>query len=208
MRIKNKILDYFRIYWRRGRFLKAVSLLVLSCFMVNIIQPGMIFASTEDDLRNKQIKRVDSANAVVSNMTPETVNRQVSLGTSRLDESLRMEMSRQDITVNTFGNIIEKTKGSDKPLGTIDEEGNVIASFDKNGKIDKDKVKIQDLQCRVDQFFEAGGVKGGDFKATVAEEYRDRAAAQRQSERSLRAVSQPVKEEAVKEAESGPGASS
>ena len=173
MKIKEKIMEYFRTYWRRGRFMKAVSLTVLVCFMINIIQPAAAFGSTEDELRNKNLAVRNMVSGGVAGGASGPVNQQVDLGASDLSASMRKEMSKQNITVNLFGNVIDKAKGADKPIGSIDDKGKVIATFDKNGAAENDRDKKNDLQSRVDQFFEAGGVRGGGFKTTVSEEFRD-----------------------------------
>ena len=153
--------------------MKAVSLTVLVCFMINIIQPAAAFGSTDDDLRNKTLHGQNMVSGGVAGGASGPVNQQVDLGASDLSASMRKEMSKQNITVNLFGNVIDKAKGADKPIGSIDDKGKVIATFDKNGAAENDRDKKNDLQSRVDQFFEAGGVRGGGFKTTVSEEFRD-----------------------------------
>ena len=173
MKIKEKIMEYFRTYWRRDRFIKCVSLVVLVCFTVNIIQPAAAFGSTEDELRNKNLAVRNMVSGGVAGGASGPVNQQVDLGTSDLSASMRKEMSKRNITVNLFGNVIDKAKGADKPIGSIDDRGKVIVTFDNKGAAENDEGKKNDLQSRVEQFFEAGGVRGGGFKTTVSEEFRD-----------------------------------
>ena len=129
MKVKEKIMEYFREYWRRGRFVKGVSVVVLVCFLINIIQPAA-YGASEEDLRNKRHATNNMVSGAVATGLGGPVNKQVDLGSAELPEEIRMEMSKQNIRVNEFGNVIDEAKGADKPIGSIDEEGKVIATFD------------------------------------------------------------------------------
>ncbi|MDR1196481.1 MAG: hypothetical protein LBL00_08415, partial [Endomicrobium sp.] len=170
MKIKEKIMDYFEMHWRRQKFMKIVSLTVLVCFLLNLVQPAA-YGATDDDLKKKKIS-TENTTSVAMPSGPGSVNRQVDLAGTQLPMEMQMEMSKQNITINNFGNIVEQGRGADKPLGSIDDLGRVITTFDNAGRTENDVNKREDLQARVNQFFEAGGMRGGEYKTTVAEEYR------------------------------------
>ncbi|MDR1195145.1 MAG: hypothetical protein LBL00_01560, partial [Endomicrobium sp.] len=170
MKIKEKIREYFETYWRRQKFMKIVSLTVLVCFVLNLVQPAA-YGATDDDLKKKKIS-AESVTSVAMPTGPGSVNQQVDLTGTQLPLEMQREMSKQNIAINNFGNVVEQGRGADKPLGSVDEVGKVIVTFDNAGRTENDGKKREDLQARVNQYFEAGGVIGGGYKTTVAEEYR------------------------------------
>ncbi|MCL1971375.1 MAG: hypothetical protein FWG57_00070, partial [Endomicrobia bacterium] len=178
MKIKEKIMEYFQTYWRRGKFMKIVSLIVALCFVTNIIQPALVFGdNTTEDMRKRQrdmVRGGGTATSGVINPNAGTVNQKVDLNNVvHLSQEMKVELSQQNITINKFGNVIDQKKGPDKPIGSVDDNGKVTVTFDDAGRAEKDEAKRSELQGRVDEYYSKGGVKGnGQYKTTLAAEYR------------------------------------
>ncbi|MCL2335399.1 MAG: hypothetical protein FWC57_04985, partial [Endomicrobia bacterium] len=184
IKLKGKIKDYLETYWRRGRFLKGVSLIVLACFMLNIISPALARAEgTTQDLKEKQdtVKQQMASGSVSGGGATGPVNQQINVGdlggAVKLSQEDKIAMSKQAITVTEQGNVMKKD--SAQPIAVVDlKSRQVIAVIGNNGQlIDKDKNKDkfekqkEDVQARVDQFFGKGGQPGGQYKDTVGKEY-------------------------------------
>ncbi|MCL2335700.1 MAG: hypothetical protein FWC57_06515, partial [Endomicrobia bacterium] len=181
---KESVKDYLETYWRRGKFLKGVSLIVAACFMLNIISPALARAEgTTQDLKEKQdtVKQQMATGSVAGGGATGPVNQQINVGdlggAVKLSQEDKIAMSKQAITVTEQGNVMKQ--GFKQPIAVVDlKSRQVIAVTGNNGQlIDKDKEKDkfekqkEDVQARVDQFFGKGGQPGGQYKDTVSKEY-------------------------------------
>ncbi|MDR1940773.1 MAG: hypothetical protein LBQ47_00390, partial [Endomicrobium sp.] len=165
------IRQYFQEYWKRNRFMKTVSMIVLVCFIINILNLPAFSATQEDAEKINRTKQNLEQNVVMTGSGAGAVNQSVSIdvnaaGAAGLSAQDIEELSAKNITVNEFGNVMQE--GSDRIIANVDEKGRVTV-FGPRGEIVKDEKVIKEWQSRVDQYKEQnnGQLSGGGYKKTT-----------------------------------------
>ncbi|MDR2191255.1 MAG: hypothetical protein LBO62_00030, partial [Endomicrobium sp.] len=172
MKIKEKVLEYFALYWKRNIFMKSVSLAVALCFLVNIANLP-VYAASDDDLLKKQIKAADQA-SVSNTGIAKPVSEQISGAAAikaDISAAARKELDRKDITITSVGAIVEKSRDgkSERMVGSLDEKGKVRIHSGDSGKPFDKKTK-EEYEFRTQQILNSG-VPRGKYAATHSREY-------------------------------------
>jgi len=189
MKLKQKVLDYFRTCWSGQIFMKSVSLLVAVCFIINLANLPAYSErhrrTQEDREQIEQVKDEGASQAYYNNAAAgSAVNQNVTGSptdlsvTSNLSPEIQMMLNQVDLMVNDLNNVIAKTRdGEEFIVGTWDEDQErvITANFGEGSTKDKDgKKRTEDeYTYRVREYFEKGGVKGK--KASFISTYGPRA---------------------------------
>jgi hypothetical protein len=68
MKIKGAVLEYLRLYWGINRFMKTVSMVVLICFVWNIVGPNLAYAQ-QTSLENTDLNKHQQDNVNVGTLS-------------------------------------------------------------------------------------------------------------------------------------------
>ncbi|MCL2144780.1 MAG: hypothetical protein FWH43_04735 [Endomicrobia bacterium] len=175
MKIKEKIMDYFRKYRGRKVFTKSVSLAVVICFLINIANVPAFgqFTKSDEELMKKELKINNKHEAVINPRMVKPVSEQVGVDVSAvtdLNEGTKRELDRKDMAIISIGVINEKARnGKEHMVGSLDDKGEInIYSGDSSRPFDK-KTE-EDYKFRAQQVIDSGA-KRDEYIATYSREY-------------------------------------
>ena len=175
--MKEKIMNYFRQYWRSRLFMKSVSVLVAVCFVINVANLPVYAQSgrVEDELLNKRIENhAEKQEAVTNPAVMKPVNEQIGsvVNIEGLDSVSRKELDRKDMAVTEIGAILERSRDGAKEriVGSYDDEKKKISIHTHDSSRNYSKEVKADYEFRALQVLDSGA-KRGSFVETHSKEF-------------------------------------